>query len=242
MIIKKLALTFLLAFGGVGLSFSLHPDIGHSFRATCSVSSAKSVGTGILLSSGYVISTAHGIDLNNNTKLEDSEKNVMLQFWDPPQEIPGEVILLGSRNLIDISIIQPKAQVARSNVRLISKPPKIGTPVFAIGCALGRPPHITDGRISYPEGNGLGRSSVPIFFGNSGGGLFLASNDRNCVGIMVRMARFNQNVQLIIPDDQGLPISIEFELPEPVTHMSEYIPAEKIVWFAESHNLKHTVD
>ena len=167
----------------------IHPPIANAYQSTCAIqSNSRTRGTGVLLDNGYVITAAHVVDTNGNGKLDEKERLVELKFYSPkPLEISGWVILLGDpacKHRVDIAVIVPENPIY-SKVSVTETPPSIGTPVFTIGHPLGEPPTITDGRISHPNKKG-GRSSIPVYSGNSGGGVFL-SDSQNLVGIIVRV-------------------------------------------------------
>jgi hypothetical protein len=190
-----------------------HPTIAKAYKSTCMVSAkaaggGTSRGTGVLLSSGYVLTAAHVVDANADGKLSRNEREVTLKFHSPKLLVmKGWVISLGDptgkTHKIDLAIIIPEIHLV-SKVTL-AKQPVVGTPIFTIGHPMGAPPSVTDGRISHATPR-TGRMTAPIFSGNSGGGVFLAGS-QNCVGIVVRVSVFRNQI---------------------ITHLAEYVRSAHI--------------
>jgi hypothetical protein len=190
----------------------VHKSITKAYQGTCAIQSNNNTrGTGVLLANGYVVTAAHVIDLNGNGKLEDKERIVDLKFYTPkPYKITGWVILLGdptSKRRVDIALIIPDKAI-HSRVKM-AKAPGIGTPVFTVGHPLGGSPTITDGRVSHPNNQG-GRSSIPVYSGNSGGGVFLHGS-QNLIGIIVRVTMDTR------PRRRAF-----------IFHLSEYVPIRHV--------------
>jgi hypothetical protein len=190
----------------------VHKSIAKAYQGTCAIQSHnRTRGTGVLLANGYVVTAAHVIDLNGNGKLEDKERIVDLKFYTPKaHKVTGWVILLGdptSKRRVDIALIIPDKAIY-SKVKMV-KAPGIGTPVFTVGHPLGGPPTVTDGRVSHPNRQG-GRSSIPVYSGNSGGGVFLHGS-QNLVGIIVRVTMDTR------PHRRAF-----------IFHLSEYVPIKHV--------------
>lgn len=213
---NKLAAVFFGAIAGImlilagivmtGKDFRPHPHkikilpgIRDNFASTCAVTTDGDVlGSGVMLKSGYVITNKHVVDLNRDATIQDSEKKYTLKFYYPYEvEYEGEVILtsegghpFGPAPEFDIAIIKIKnppsdgADLA-SDKEYWNVP--VGDRIYTIGNSDGEtPPHITEGMLSFPSDNKFGRSSAPIFFGNSGGGIYRGSTHR-LLGINTRI-------------------------------------------------------
>ena len=159
------------------------------FSATCAVVDTRSRGiptsggTGVLLSTGYILTAQHVVDNNNNGKIDGEEEVVKLVFYYPTyKEIKGRVVLLNNKPLrlngkmADFAIIKPEKDI-KSKIKLISRESYelfgVGKPIFTVGRMAGDFPHLTIGNKSYPIGeSNVDRGNLDIWHGNSGGGVY----------------------------------------------------------------------
>ena len=101
-------------------------------------------------------------------------------------------------------------------------------PLYAIGCALGRPPIVTHGHLSgfndVIENYPYWVSTAPTIFGNSGGAVFL-SDTMEYVGIPSRIG-----------------VTIVGMSPNAITHLSYFIPIISIYKFLEEQMFNFVYD
>ena len=100
-------------------------------------------------------------------------------------------------------------------VSVADESPEQDTPVVASGYPLGQGPHLTEGRMQYKEEGGYMRTTTPIVFGNSGGGMFAFD------GFSYKLVGINSAIAVA-------PIGF---FPIPVFHMSRVSSTEAIQEF-----------
>jgi S1-C subfamily serine protease len=200
----------------------IHSSISPAYNATYAIiKRGNIIGTAVLLENGYLITAGHVVDDNNNQQLEDHEKNVTIHSFVTNEATQCHVVAFGNvtnpeADYLDIAVLHPR-DTLRSNVRLDAQDKPLGLPAFTIGMTGGSPPSITDGRINFPLNDTFGRTSVPIYGGNSGGGLF--SDNQTCIGVVTGVA-IEQRVHMLGEH--------AFRTRTPIYHMALYIPAKHI--------------
>ncbi len=171
-----------------------------SFEATCAVVTSNTKlhlidsrargGTGVLLSSGYIITAKHIVDLNKNGKIDKEEEVVRLKFYKPYERIllgkvkfapDGPLIL---NKCIDYAIIEPDTKM-KSNISLVSsreyKNIRVGDKLYSVGKAASRYPSISFGnRTTDIKIHTSHRAAIQLWYGNSGGGIF---SENKLIGI-----------------------------------------------------------
>lgn len=179
------------------------PDIASQYEATCRIETRRGgVSTGVLLNTGFVIASGHGVDFNNDLTVQANERNVELEFTTryTTEKIQGRVIFIGD----DYSVIQPARKI-RSSIRISTTIPLAGESVYTVGHPLGRDIHLTKGYQSSKTfaGSTTERTSINAYMGNSGGGVF--SERGEVVGILksvgYEMQHPSASIMLAIPVD-----------------------------------------
>lgn len=159
---------------------SIDDEFIDEFRAACAVYTRDgdmASGSGVLLSSGFILSSKHVLDTNRNGRIEDTERSVRVKFFFPPKFYdaylvtwPHEEWFMGNGK--DFVFLVAK-NGPTSKITLSSEEVKIGTRIFTIGVPDGiTPPHIYDG-LKSTDYRSLARASLSSYFGNSGGGVFV---------------------------------------------------------------------
>lgn len=146
-------------------------------------------GSGVILDTGYVLTNMHVVDVNRDGVISDAEKDVVLKLYNG-EDVDATVVRYGAFELPDIAILYAKGKKLKSSARLATekdlKRMRFGDPVFGVGFPASEfPSHIVSGVLSLSQSDFI-RTSTPIYFGNSGGGLFLASNNL-LIGINTRV-------------------------------------------------------
>jgi len=161
--------------------------INKTLSTVCKVSFEGS-GSGIIVgrrgSVHFVITNYHVIanapTVTNGSWLKGvlDDCGVVIELFNEKAELwfstPAGVLASDEeKDLAILAILSPNINLPVAELLSLDewKYVKILTEVYAIGCPLGFPPHATDGIVSSFY-DGLWVSS-PIFFGNSGGGVFL---------------------------------------------------------------------
>jgi len=206
-------------------SLFIHPKISNAYQGTCAITTGNCfIGTGVLLDSGYIVTAAHVVDHNNDKLLDDTEKKVKVYFFSKHLPVDCNVVAFGDITktepdgvFLDIAVLEPSVKI-RSKLKLRESPALIGTPIFTIGMTLGGPPAITSGHINFPLNKYFGRTSAPIYSGNSGGGVF-DSETQECVGFIISVAGRK------IPIRLGPYITFIYQ---PIFHLSQYIPSYRV--------------
>lgn len=105
---------------------------------------------------------------------------------------------------------------------------RLGTPVIAIGAALGEPPVLTTGRLSQfareIDNKEYWLSTAPTIFGNSGGALYLEETEE-LIGVPARIA-----------------VTMLGFSPDVITHLSFAIPITRIYEFLDEQMFRFIYD
>jgi hypothetical protein len=218
------------------------------FSATFKVVNKPSISCGVLLDTGYALTCAHGLDTNNNGKLDDDEKSANIQFYGDDTIYSGDVLFLGNQRTNDIAVLKINNPPS-SNIRLADAyGTKIGEEVFVVGTTNGSSIHMTSGYTSTPTRPYTDRASSTIYFGNSGGGVFNAKNE--LIGIVSMVATGQQegvlklSVPLYNPKTNKVEITdlqTELSISWPLADWCEYVPSRTISNVLEKESLAEVV-
>ena len=200
-----------LFFPPIQVESGINERIERAKNATCEVKDNHgSIGTGILLETGFVLTASHVVDDNGDGRLEDWERGTTVLFYNEAgvsSVHSASVVYLSNRDFLDFAILEVE-NAPKSDVKLQMSYPKIGDELFTIGCTRGMNPHLSHGHESMRSGRYplYARASVPVYSGNSGGGLF--NSDQEVVGIvsMVGVDRLTTYVDIPVPTDHGVMI------------------------------------
>ena len=158
----------------------------------------------LIITCQHVISDAVKIESKWDSLLKKERKMeiiqpVVVEFFDWEGVPPGKSPLTSGATA-HIVAYSEKHDMALIQLRLKEKPPTalllprariedvaIGSPTWAVGCALGHDPVLTQGIVTH-QGDIVGEvdfwmSSAQIIFGNSGGGMFFESDEYYFIGI-----------------------------------------------------------
>jgi len=237
---REIAMTRGLAFVGVltaattfGVAQAYQPfkvkvEYREAYRSTCAIVASNSTdfndggGTGVLLRSGYILTAKHILDRNSDGVISLEERDVNIKFFYPQDRTyKARTVLAGSGHHshvfgLDYAILRILKVRRKSLVDVISSAKyadvAVGEDIYTIGRVSGdSPPSISRGHTAPPVSVLYDRAIMPVFFGNSGGGVFLKSSGE-LMGIVSRLKLRG------IRGPGGAPIYLQ------VPHMAEYLP------------------
>lgn len=123
------------------------------------------------------------------------------------------------------------AHVARVLPRAEVESVKVWDDIYAIGCPLGNDPIPTRGSIASKQNllNGVNywMINAPTYYGNSGGGIFLAEK-RALVGVFSKIYTHGRGNPVVIP---------HMGLCTPIKSVYEWLDREKLAYLLEDHNV-----
>lgn len=149
-------------------------------------------GSGVLIQasdgSQWVWTCAHVLD---RTRQADGTYPQVLITGNDQARVPGTVVRMGSREGIDVALIQVQGRVAGTSGRFAAQAPRVGTSVFVVGAPRGEIDTVTGGVVSFiglQDGEGspvFDQTSAPSDHGNSGGPVARQDNGQ-VLGIVSR--------------------------------------------------------
>jgi len=172
----------------IDTNWNISDDVKKAYLSTCKISIEAEGGlgmytsSGVLLDTGYILTAAHCVDVNRDGQITGNEREPTIQFYGSNSRvIKGRVVFLSHYRIVDLAVIE------------IENPPdtgvklgrcKFGERLFTIGMTKGDTPNISEGRASYPV-DGSARASIPVWKGNSGGGVW--NEKQELMGVASRM-------------------------------------------------------
>lgn len=180
----------------------INPKYRTSFESTCAIVThtfmgASLSGTGVLLDTGYIITARHVVDENRNGKIDKGEEDVYVKFFnkkDSPIKAGKLVWMAPKHDFAFIKLNRPeRSKIRFATVRQYNNA-FIGDNVYSFGHWLGKHEvHMTKGVISTSKSPVYGRTSMQVFYGGSGGAVFLERNGL-VLGINTNMRLFQRHI------------------------------------------------
>jgi hypothetical protein len=211
---KLLALLLLVIFVGCRENRISHkPIYSDAYEATVGVFPKQYIfstlspgsGTGVLLDTGFILTAKHVVDTNDDGFIDQWEKQVQVKFYSPIASVHTATVVSDPLTIWKyrgdfafLAIENPP----ESKIRLINdedyKQIKFGDKLFAIGRSNAELPHLTLGVRSTDTMDRLHRASLPIYYGNSGGGVF-SSETGELVGIAaeISLGDWDRNYEVV---------------------------------------------
>ena len=194
-----LVLTLINKYAGPpNYEIGINNGVKDAFLSTCRITiegyGGKYTSTGVVLNTGYIFTAGHAIDVNMNGRIDDNERNQEVEFFGSVAGIQSATIVYyGDYRNFDLAVIEVP-NPPKSNVRLVDT--EFGDELFTIGMTKGDNPNISHGISSSPAGLHA-RCSIPVWSGNSGGGIW--TKDQNIVGFVSRVSMAAVRSSIMIP-------------------------------------------
>ncbi len=231
----------------------INDSIRDSYNSACRVTVqhllGESRGSGVLLDTGFVLTAGHNVDLNMNGVLEESERDVKLEFFSPDgtaYSCKARTVMMGKAPHYDFALLQPDHDL-RSNVKFDTTLPLVGDRIHTIGCPRGLALHVTTGLQSVPTNKSRARASFGVYMGNSGGGVFTESEE--VVGVVVGVGIDWRDLQVVTPirrRKKNGKVVLRFYIGDgrymqTLPNWAEYVKSSDIYEALEEKNLGFTV-
>ena len=130
---------------------------------------------------------------------------ITIYLQDGKKEVRGDMVAHETK--IDAALIKLRTEVKFSNLARVASSSstnrlRVWDTIYAVGCPLGNDPIPTQGEVSSLS-NELGGTNywminAPTYFGNSGGGVYLA-NSRELVGVFSKIYTHGRGNPVVIP-------------------------------------------
>lgn len=161
----------------------------------------ESRGSGVLITKHLIFTAYHVIRYADEVYLEMPNLD----------RIKCTIEIRGDLELADYAVLKTEEELSLSPVEIdYSAVFQAGKRVYIAGFPLGRSLHFSEGLLGSVE-DGFYKSSAPILFGQSGGGVF--DTEGRLIGILSRMGVLNR----------------AFQSPLPVFHISYFVPIDIII-------------
>lgn len=184
------------------------PYINDAFMSAVQIIRGRdSVGSGVVLDTGYILTAAHVVDRNKDGKISKSESIVHIGFQETNERAVGSVLMIGNEkynqkpfNHEDIAVVKitsgykPKSRIKLASFEEMNSM-LFGEPLIVLGYPMGGPIHAAEGMLSSKWGP-MSRCTTSVYFGYSGGGVFQKHTQR-LVGLILRMRMDNKKVLTI---------------------------------------------
>lgn len=215
---------------------NISPAVKSAYLATCMIEIEDAnypgdkdeyfIATGVLLDTGYVITAAHCVDVDDNGSISLYERRPIVTFYGSIASVhTGTTVFCGKKGKFDIAIVQldnpPQSSISLGEA-------KFGDELFTIGMTRGEKPNISVGRESSPYDNHA-RATIAAWTGNSGGGIW--SNKQELIGFVARigMARNNAAITIPVPTQDGIVfVSGKFTTYSPLSNWLSYTNIEEL--------------
>lgn len=199
-----------------------------AYNAACTIKtySGDIIGSGVLLENGLVLTAAHVIDTNNDDIIQAGEKIIYVKVG-VGAVVTGTVTEYGMPAYVpaDFALLELSEVPPNKGLKLTTTWPRLGENLYTIGCPDAQELQLTHG-IFTSRTPTKGICSVPIYPGNSGGGIF---NDHNeVVGIVSRIGNSPELHGIMTADGPQF-----FQTNDFITFQNYYSPA---AYFAPRFN------
>lgn len=224
------------------LADRVHPDrltLTRTMLApTVQLNGEDTVGAGTIVFSGpnasarrvetYVLTSAHVVrNILADTPKAAREGIPVTIYTDGGKKLVERADVVAREQTIDAALLRLRTrkvfrQVARVASYEESRRVDVWDPVYAVGCPLGNDPIPTQGEISSTRNELAGANywmiNAPTYFGNSGGGVYLADS-RKLIGVFSKIYTHGRGSPVVVP---------HMGLCTPLTSIHEWLRREKL--------------
>ncbi len=206
---------------------------------TVQLNGNDTVGSGTLVYSGaspksgqiesYVLTSYHVVRniLSDTPSAKTDGVQTTIYLKDDRKDVRADLVLHEPK--IDAALLRLRSTevwpgLARVLRRECAGHVEVWDPVYAVGCPLGNDPIPTNGTISSLKNELNGANywmiNAPTYFGNSGGGIYLAES-RELIGVFSKIYTHGKGNPVVIP---------HMGLCTPITAIHEWLGREKMDW------------
>lgn len=219
------------------------PDHGVLSRTmlspTVQLNGSDTVGSGTLVYSGptpkstrtesYVLTSYHVVRniLGDTPTAKKDGVQTTIYLGSERREVRADMVLFEAR--IDAALMKLRSDEVWPNRAQVLRPEQsaqveVWDPIYAVGCPLGNDPIPTHGAISSLRnelnGTNYWMINAPTYFGNSGGGVYLAGT-RQLIGVFSKIYTHGKGNPVVIP---------HMGLCTPITAIHEWLAKEQMDW------------
>ena len=203
------------------LAGRVRPDAAELTRdllsPTVQLNGQETVGSGTLVRSdrdprtgaarNYVLTAYHVVRNILNDTPNARAGGIPVTVYTPEGRVEVRAELVSSERALDVALLELDTdrtfdQVAKVLPREASDAVRVWDDVYAIGCPLGNDPIPTQGTVSSTEnliqGTNYWMISAPTYYGNSGGGIFLADG-RRLLGVFSKIYTHGRGNPVVVP-------------------------------------------
>ena len=219
-----------------------------AYNSICSVASRTvtaqgirrgSNASGIVLSTGDVLTAAHVVDQDNDGELSPDEIEIDLSTLESGFWVKGDVIAYSDDPEIDLALIRPRTSLLNEKVKgayLADQDVGLGNKIKVIGRRRSLPASITLGVANPLTSRGQRMTSASCWFGGSGGGTFDENNKLVGVAISIGRDTLRSRFNVPITNENSLTIvRVNFGYKVPIPDMTFYVPLDEVKKFLDEH-------
>lgn len=206
---------------------------------TVQLNGSDTVGSGTLVFSGpapktgqtesYLLTSYHVVRniLTDTPAAKKDGVQATIYLDNERREARADMVLFEAR--IDAALLKLRGDETWPNLARVLSTAQTGRvevwdPIYAVGCPLGNDPIPTHGAISSLKnelnGTNYWMINAPTYFGNSGGGVYLAGS-RELIGVFSKIYTHGKGNPVVIP---------HMGLCTPITAIHEWLSKERMAW------------
>ena len=211
---------------------------------TVQLNGEDTVGSGTLVFSGenektgkiesYVLTSYHVVrNILADMPRAKKEKGIDITVYLEDKRVAVKGKMVAHNRRIDAALVKLNSSetfphVARALPKALRENVRIWEPVIAVGCPLGNDPVPTQGTIGSLDnelnGSNYWMINAPTYFGNSGGGVYLA-NSRQLIGVFSKIYTHGKGNPVVIP---------HMGLCTPISLVHEWLEKEKLDYLLQA--------
>ncbi|MEZ5964640.1 MAG: trypsin-like peptidase domain-containing protein [Planctomycetota bacterium] len=210
---------------------------------TVQLNGTDTVGSGTLVYSGpaprtgaiesYVLTSYHVVRniLSDTPAAKKDGIQTTIYRGDERRDVRADLVLFEAG--IDAAVLKLRSEDVWANLAQVLPPDQatqveVWDPIYAVGCPLGNDPIPTHGAVSSLKnelnGTNYWMINAPTYFGNSGGGVYLADT-RQLLGVFSKIYTHGKGNPVVIP---------HMGLCTPITSIHQWLAKEHMDWVLSS--------